>query len=242
MILMNMPNKIPSVVNYQLTCDEKKFLNIKKISLKNIQDGPNILKNHLEKITIELNEGNNDFYVINIDGTFKKPANGCFDCSSVSNEEILSQNYSLVDFIEKLSLTNIPLIVVARGKIYGATIALLAIADVVLLCDDSEIICEDIKFNRYPVILHTLLSSKLNECFANYICLNSNLDAYKAMSFGLATQIIPDLEFELIADACVKNYISKNKFMLDYKKSRMEISPPYLLLEKINSAMAFVEN
>lgn len=218
MILMNMPNKIPSVVNYQLTCDENKFLNIKKISLKNIQDGPNILKNHLEKITIELNEGNNDFYVINIDGTFKKPANGCFDCSSVSNEEILSQNYSLVDFIEKLSLTNIPLIVVARGKIYGATIALLAIADVVLLCDDSEIICEDIKFNRYTVISHTLLSSKLNECFANYICLNSNLDAYKAMSFWLATQIIPDLEFELIADACVKNYISKNKFMLDNKK------------------------
>lgn len=149
-------------------------------------------------------------------------------------DALASQEHALLSMIRRLAETPVPVVAIAHGKASGAGAILLALADVVIAADDLEISCPEIRFGMFPVIVESVLQSRLPATLATRLCLTGlPLGAEAAAGFGLVTEVLPADGFDDRADGRLAAWLDRADALRIARASRARLHPPAALLERV---------
>lgn len=136
-------------------------------------------------------------------------------------QALRQQEHGLLALIEAMAQSQAPIVAVARGRAAGGGAILLALADVVLAADDLQISAPEFVFGMYPVIVETVLQSRLWPALASRLCLGAgSLGAKEALALGLVAEVLPAADFAATAAARVNHYTGRQAGLQALRDSR----------------------
>lgn len=148
--------------------------------------------------------------------------------------ELRAQEHALLDMIDALAATPLPLLALAHGRTLGAGGILTSLADVVLAADDLSFGFPEIRFNMYPVIVHAALMQKVPGPFAAQLCATGRLlDAREALAAGLVSEVLPGADFAAAAEERLRFYAERHAALEMARRARRVTVPDTALRARL---------
>lgn len=145
-----------------------------------------------------------------------------------------AQERALLDMIDALAATPLPVLALARGRTLGAGGILTSLADVVLAADDLSFGFPEIRFNMYPVIVHAALMQKVSASFAAQLCATGRLlDAREALAAGLVSEVLPAADFAAAAGERLRFYAERHAALEMMRRARRITVPDSALRARL---------
>lgn len=148
---------------------------------------------------------------------------------------LAQQEHALLEMLEALASSTIPLVAVARGKASGAGALLLTLADAVLAAENVEIACPEIRFGMYPVIVEAVLQSRVSPALAARMCLGQPLTASQAFETGLVTEVLPCVEFASQSAQRLDFFLARAAGLTVARKARLLSQPAAALMHTVRT-------
>lgn len=152
-----------------------------------------------------------------------------------SAAHLADHGHALVAMIRQRAFSPTPLVAIARGKASGAGALLLSLADVVIVADDLDFGCPEIRFGMYPVIVEAVLQSRVSPALAARLCLGQPLDATEAHRVGLVTEVLPSQDFDALAAKRLAFYLERSGALTVARASRLRADPPEQLMARVQA-------
>lgn len=109
-----------------------------------------------------------------------------------SREEGLKYARLLFDLLDLIEKSSFPVVVTARGNIYGGGIGLLAAADITFLTENCRLCFSEVKIGMVPAVISAFVMKKISAGRARELMLSAReFDAHEALDYGLASFILP---------------------------------------------------
>lgn len=155
---------------------------------------------------------------------------------SAGPERLAAQEHGLLEMIGRLAETAAPIVAVASGRASGAGAILLSLADIVIAADDLVVVCPEIQFGMYPVIVEAALQSRMSSALAASLCHSGRaMDAYEARQIGLVTEVLAAADFERVSEERVDFFMARAVALGVARRSRLRTQPPHLLIERLKA-------
>jgi len=149
---------------------------------------------------------------------------------------LAAQGEGLRDVMLALARCPVPVVALARGKAAGAGVILLAMTDIVIAAEDLSLVCPEIAFNMYPVIVQVALETKISAARARQLCFSGQpLAAPAALELGLVTDVLAAEAFDALSARRLAFYAERREALAIARKARLRMEPPDALAARIAS-------
>ncbi len=148
---------------------------------------------------------------------------------------LAEQEHALLELIESLSLSQVPLLAVVRGKASGAGVLMLALADVVLAAGDAQLACPEIHFGMYPVIVDAVLNARISPALASRMCLGQALGAADAWQAGLVTEVVPLADFDVLAEQRLDYFLARSGSLAIARQCRQRMASAQAVVQRVRA-------
>ncbi|MCY1199014.1 putative enoyl-CoA hydratase [Achromobacter veterisilvae] len=147
-----------------------------------------------------------------------------------------AQGAGLRELMAAMARCPAPIVAVARGKAAGAGVMLLAMTDIVIAAADLSLVCPEIAFNMYPVMVQVALETKISAARARQLCLSGQpLEAAAARELGLVTDVLAAGEFDALAARRLAFYCARGEALAIARKARLRMEPPEAVVQRIEA-------
>ncbi|MCT9812823.1 enoyl-CoA hydratase/isomerase family protein [Acidovorax sp. Be4] len=150
-------------------------------------------------------------------------------------QALAEQEHALLALIESLSQSQVPLLAVVRGKASGAGVLLLALSDVVLAAEGSQLACPEIQFGMYPVIVDAVLNARISPALASRMCLGQALGALDAWQVGLVTEVIPQADFDAVVAQRLDYFLARSGSLAIARQCRQRMASAQAVVQRVQS-------
>lgn len=149
-------------------------------------------------------------------------------------EALHAQEHALLDMIDALARTPLPVLALAHGRTLGAGGILTSLADIVLAADDLSFGFPEIRFNMYPAIVHAALMQKVPGPFAAQLCATGRLlDAREALAAGFVSEVLPAAGFAAAAEERLRFYVDRHAALEMARRARRLTVPDSALRARL---------
>ena len=108
------------------------------------------------------------------------------------------------DLYDAFRNSEVPILGVVQGEAHGFGAALAALTDITICSDRAKFSLPEISHNIMPTMAMSALMGRVSRKAVMYMTYTCDvIDAYMALSFGLASQVVPHDQLDETLEACV---------------------------------------
>jgi methylglutaconyl-CoA hydratase len=143
------------------------------------------------------------------------------EAAALSHEENLKDMAIIKGLYEEILTLSIPVIVVAKGKVRGGGVGLVAAADIVLSASDTTFALTEARLGLIPGIISPILIAKIGRSrFLEMAISGREISVIEAHALGLVHQIIePEKIEEALKETLAGIRKSSRRSLIEIKKS-----------------------